>query len=178
MCSTDDESGDGQSTKSQDDVDSEVTFEEDPDEEIDTIAIEVGVCIAKMSSGHIVVIGGRRSRSQMQNNQEETEGSQVGGQDHLGNRRHAEEAQPQRARRCRSLTVSTALLCCASLTFSPTFSHHRHLSPPICDHSHISVSVPVRAHVCDDSAIQKFETLDRSIARNWSHRASNMLLSH
>ena len=40
MCSTDDESGDGQSTKSQDDVDSEVTFEEDPDEEIDTIAIE------------------------------------------------------------------------------------------------------------------------------------------
>ena len=40
MCSTDDESGDGQSTKSQDDVDSEVTFEEDPDEEINTIAIE------------------------------------------------------------------------------------------------------------------------------------------
>ena len=40
MCSTDDESGDGQSTKSQDEVDSEVTFEEDPDEEIDTIAIE------------------------------------------------------------------------------------------------------------------------------------------
>ena len=34
MCSTDDESGDGQSTKSQDDVDSEVTFEDDPDEEI------------------------------------------------------------------------------------------------------------------------------------------------
>ena len=32
MFSTDDESGDGQSTKSQDDVDSEVTFEEDPDE--------------------------------------------------------------------------------------------------------------------------------------------------
>ena len=40
MCSTDDEVGDGQSTKSQDDVDSEVTFEEDPDEEMDTIAIE------------------------------------------------------------------------------------------------------------------------------------------
>ena len=40
MCSTDDESGDGQSTKSQDDVDSEVTFDEDSDEEIDTIAIE------------------------------------------------------------------------------------------------------------------------------------------
>ena len=40
MCSTDDESGDGQSTKSQDDVDSEVTFEEDPDKEMDTIEIE------------------------------------------------------------------------------------------------------------------------------------------
>ena len=40
MCSTDDESVDGQRTKSQDDVDSEVTFEEDPDEEIDTNAIE------------------------------------------------------------------------------------------------------------------------------------------
>ena len=40
MCSTDDESGDGQSTKSKDDVDSEVTFEEDSDEEIDTIEIE------------------------------------------------------------------------------------------------------------------------------------------
>ena len=40
MCSTDDESGDGQSTKSKDDVDSEVTFEEDSDEEMDTIEIE------------------------------------------------------------------------------------------------------------------------------------------
>ena len=40
MCSTDDESGDGQSTKSQDDVDSEVTFEDDPNEEMDTTAIE------------------------------------------------------------------------------------------------------------------------------------------
>ena len=39
-CSTDEESGDGQSTKSEDDVDSGVTFEEDPDEEIDTIATE------------------------------------------------------------------------------------------------------------------------------------------
>ena len=38
--STDDESGDGQSTKSKDDVDSEVTFEDDPDEEMDTITIE------------------------------------------------------------------------------------------------------------------------------------------
>ena len=40
MCSIDDESGDGQSTKSKDDVDSEVTFEEDSDEEMDTIEIE------------------------------------------------------------------------------------------------------------------------------------------
>ena len=40
MCSADDESGDGQSTKTHDDVDSEVTFEDDPDEEMDTTAIE------------------------------------------------------------------------------------------------------------------------------------------
>ena len=40
ICSTDDESGDGQSTKTQDDVDSEVTFEDDPDEEMDTTTIE------------------------------------------------------------------------------------------------------------------------------------------
>ena len=40
MCSTDDESGDGQSTKTQDDVDSEVTFEDDADEEMDTTVIE------------------------------------------------------------------------------------------------------------------------------------------
>ena len=40
MCSTDDESGDGQSTKTQDDVDSEVTLEDDPDEEMDTTTIE------------------------------------------------------------------------------------------------------------------------------------------
>ena len=40
MCSTDDESGDGQSTKTQDDVDSEETFEDDPDEEMDTNTIE------------------------------------------------------------------------------------------------------------------------------------------
>ena len=39
-CSTDDESDDGQSTKSKDDVDSEVTFDEDSDKEIDTIEIE------------------------------------------------------------------------------------------------------------------------------------------
>ena len=39
-CSTDDESGEGQSTKSKDDVDSEVTFEEDSDEEMDTIENE------------------------------------------------------------------------------------------------------------------------------------------
>ena len=39
-CSTDDESGDGQSTKGKDDVDSEVTFDEDSDKEMDTIEIE------------------------------------------------------------------------------------------------------------------------------------------
>ena len=39
-CSTDDESGDGQSTKSKDDVDSEVTFDEDSDKEMDAIEIE------------------------------------------------------------------------------------------------------------------------------------------
>ena len=39
-CSTDDESGDGQSTKSKDDVDSEVTFDEYSDRELDTIEIE------------------------------------------------------------------------------------------------------------------------------------------
>ena len=38
--STDDESGDGQSTKSEDDMDSGVTFDEDSDEDIDTIEIE------------------------------------------------------------------------------------------------------------------------------------------
>ena len=36
MCSTDDESGDGQSTRTQNDVDSEVSFKDDADEEIDT----------------------------------------------------------------------------------------------------------------------------------------------
>ena len=40
MCRTDDESDEGQSTKSKDDVDSEVTFEEDSDKERDTIEIE------------------------------------------------------------------------------------------------------------------------------------------
>ena len=40
MCSTDDESGDGQSTTTQNDVDSEVTFEGDADDEIDTTVIE------------------------------------------------------------------------------------------------------------------------------------------
>ena len=39
-CGTDDESGDGQSTKSKDDVDSEVKFDEDSDKEIYTIEIE------------------------------------------------------------------------------------------------------------------------------------------
>ena len=40
MCSTDDESGDDQRTKTQDDVDSEVTFEDDPDEQMDATTIE------------------------------------------------------------------------------------------------------------------------------------------
>ena len=40
MCSFDDESGDGQSTRTQNDVDSEVSFEDDADEEIDTTVIE------------------------------------------------------------------------------------------------------------------------------------------
>ena len=40
MCSTDDESGDGHSTTTQNDVDSEVSFEDDADEEIDTTVIE------------------------------------------------------------------------------------------------------------------------------------------
>ena len=40
MCTADDESGVGQSTKTHDDVDSEVTFDDDPDEEMDTIEIE------------------------------------------------------------------------------------------------------------------------------------------
>ena len=40
MCSIDEESGDGQSTKTHDDVDSEVTCEDDADEEMDTTVIE------------------------------------------------------------------------------------------------------------------------------------------
>ena len=40
MCSTDDESGDGQSTTTHNDVDSEVSFEDDADEEIDTTFFE------------------------------------------------------------------------------------------------------------------------------------------
>ena len=39
-CSTDDESGDGQSTKSEDDLDSGVTFDEDSEKDIDTVEIE------------------------------------------------------------------------------------------------------------------------------------------
>ena len=39
MCSTDDESGDGQGTRTQNDVDSEVSCEDDADEEIDTAVI-------------------------------------------------------------------------------------------------------------------------------------------
>ena len=40
MCSTDDESGDGQITRTQNDVDSEMLSEDDADEEIDTTVIE------------------------------------------------------------------------------------------------------------------------------------------
>ena len=40
MGSTDDESGDGQSTTTHNDVDSEVSFEDDADDEIDTTVIE------------------------------------------------------------------------------------------------------------------------------------------
>ena len=40
MCSTDDESCDGQSTRTQNDVDREVSFQDDADEEIDTTVIE------------------------------------------------------------------------------------------------------------------------------------------
>ena len=40
MCSTVDENGDGQSTTTQNDVDSEVSFEDDADDEIDTTVIE------------------------------------------------------------------------------------------------------------------------------------------
>ena len=39
-CSTDDESGDGQSTKSEDDMNGGVTFDEDSEKEKDTIEIE------------------------------------------------------------------------------------------------------------------------------------------
>ena len=44
-CSTDDESGDGQSTKSEDDADSGVTFDEDSEKDIDTIEIEEEDCV-------------------------------------------------------------------------------------------------------------------------------------
>ena len=40
MCSTDDESGDGQSATTHNDVDSEVSFDDDDDDEIDTTLIE------------------------------------------------------------------------------------------------------------------------------------------
>ena len=42
MCSTDDESGDGQSTTTHHDVDSEVSFEDEADDEIDTTLVEEG----------------------------------------------------------------------------------------------------------------------------------------
>ena len=40
MRSTDDDSGDGLSTTTHNDVDSEVSFEDDADEEIDTTSVE------------------------------------------------------------------------------------------------------------------------------------------
>ena len=40
LCSTADESGDGLSTTTHNDVDSDVSFEDDADEEIDTTSIE------------------------------------------------------------------------------------------------------------------------------------------
>ena len=40
LCSTDDDSGDGLSTTTHNDVDSEVSFEDDADEEIDTTLIK------------------------------------------------------------------------------------------------------------------------------------------
>ena len=40
MCSTDDESGDGLSTTTHSDVDSDVSFEDGADDEIDTTVIE------------------------------------------------------------------------------------------------------------------------------------------
>ena len=40
MCSIEDENGDRQSTTTQNDVDSEVSFEDDADDEIDTAVIE------------------------------------------------------------------------------------------------------------------------------------------
>ena len=40
MCSIDDENGDGLSTTTHNDVDSEVSFEDDGDDEIDTTLIE------------------------------------------------------------------------------------------------------------------------------------------
>ena len=40
MCSTDDESGGGLSTTTRKDVDSDVSFEDDADEEVDTTSIE------------------------------------------------------------------------------------------------------------------------------------------
>ena len=51
-CSTDNESGDGQSTKSEDDVDSGVTFDEDSEKEIDTIEIEEEDCIDYIKKKH------------------------------------------------------------------------------------------------------------------------------
>ena len=52
MCSTDDESGDGQSTRTQNDVDSEVSFENDADEEMDPTVIEEEDWIENIKEKH------------------------------------------------------------------------------------------------------------------------------
>ena len=55
MCSTDDESGGGLSTTTHNDVDSDVSFEDDADEEIDTTYIKRSTeeAIGKMESEKI-----------------------------------------------------------------------------------------------------------------------------
>ena len=52
MRSIDDESGDGLSTTTHNDVDSEVSFEDDADEEIDTTSIEEEDCIDYIKKKH------------------------------------------------------------------------------------------------------------------------------
>ena len=69
MCSTDDdESGDGQSTKTQDDVDSEVSFEDDADDEIDTTLIDEEDWIEYIKKEHWTCLGkdGKRKDSMLE----------------------------------------------------------------------------------------------------------------